>query len=102
MGALLKTGQRVALKFEGNGPLKKIIVEAESNGLVRGYVAAPHVHLPLKNGKLDVASAMGEAGFPTVTKDLRPKEPYQGEVQLPGPEVKRPSVLRRPAPPYTL
>jgi len=27
MGALLKTGQRVALRFEGNGPLKKILVE---------------------------------------------------------------------------
>ena len=29
-GALLKTGQRVALRFEGNGPLKKIMVEAEA------------------------------------------------------------------------
>jgi molecular chaperone Hsp33 len=82
MGALLKTGQRVALKFEGNGPLKKIIVEAESNGLVRGYVTAPHLHLPPKDGKLDVASALGKAGFLTVTKDLRLKEPYQGMVQL--------------------
>ncbi len=82
MGALLKTGQRVALKFEGNGPLKKIIVEAESNGLVRGYVAEPHVDLPLKAGKLDVASALGKDGFLSVIKDLRMKEPYQGIVKL--------------------
>ncbi len=82
MGALLKTGQRVALKFEGNGPLKKIIVEAESNGLVRGYVAVPHVDLPLKAGKLDVASALGKDGLLTVIKDLRMKEPYQGIVKL--------------------
>jgi molecular chaperone Hsp33 len=82
LGALLKTGQRVALKFEGNGPLKKIIVEAESNGLVRGYVAVPQVDLPSKAGKLDVASALGKAGLLTVTKDLRMKEPYQGIVQL--------------------
>jgi len=82
MGALLKTGQRVALKFEGNGPLKKIVVEGESNGLVRGYVAMPHVDLPLKAGKLDVASALGKDGLLTVAKDLRLKEPYQGIVKL--------------------
>ena len=82
MEALLKTGQRVALKFEGNGPLKKIVVEAESNGLVRGYVAEPHVNLSPKDGKLDVASAIGEVGLLTVIKDLRMKDPYQGIVKL--------------------
>jgi molecular chaperone Hsp33 len=82
MGALLKTGQRVALKFEGNGPLKKIIVEAESNGAVRGYVEVPEVELPPKEGKFDVAGALGRAGFLTVTKDLGLKKPYKGMVQL--------------------
>jgi molecular chaperone Hsp33 len=82
MGALLKTGQRVALKFEGDGPLKKIVVEAESNGLVRGYVGVPEVDLPLKNGKLDVSGALGKTGLLRVAKDLRMKEPYQGLVQL--------------------
>jgi molecular chaperone Hsp33 len=82
MGALLKTRQRVALKFEGNGPLKKIIVEAENNGTVRGFVEVPHVDLPLKGDKLDVAGALGRAGFLTVTKDLGLKEPYSGMVQL--------------------
>jgi len=32
MGALMKPGQRVGLKFEGNGPLKKIIVEQTARG----------------------------------------------------------------------
>jgi molecular chaperone Hsp33 len=82
LGAMLKTGQRLALKFEGNGPLKKIIVEAESNGVVRGYVAAPHVHMVTEQGKLDVAGALGRAGFLTITKDLGMKEPYRGMVQL--------------------
>ncbi len=82
LGALLKTGQRLALKFEGNGPLKKIIVEAESNGAVRGYVAEPQVHMVNDEGKLDVAGALGRAGFLTVTKDLGLKEPYSGMVQL--------------------
>ena len=82
LGALLKTGQRLALKFEGNGPLKKIVVEAESNGAVRGYVGAPQVHMVTEAGKLDVAGALGRAGFLTVSRDLGLKEPYKGMVQL--------------------
>lgn len=82
MGAFLKNKQRVVLKFGGNGPLKKILVEANSAGEVRGYVGVPRVDLPLNNGKLDVAAAIGHAGFLTVTKDLGLKEPYKGMVQL--------------------
>ena len=82
MGALLKTGQRVALKFEGNGPLRKIVVEAESSGEVRGYVAVPDVDLPLKEGRFDVGGALGRQGLLTVVKDLRLKEPYTGVVQF--------------------
>ncbi len=82
MGALLKTGQRVALKFEGNGPLRKILVEADSDGTVRGTVGDHNADLPLRNGKLDVAGVLGRAGFLTVTKDLRLRETYSGTVQL--------------------
>jgi molecular chaperone Hsp33 len=82
LGALLKSGQRLALKFEGSGPLKKVIVEAESNGVVRGYVAVPQVQMVNEQGKLDVCGALGRAGFLTVTKDLGMKEPYRGMVQL--------------------
>ncbi len=43
MGGLLKVRQRVALKWEGNGPLVKTLVEADSNGRVRGYTQKPDV-----------------------------------------------------------
>lgn len=82
MGALLDPGQRVALKFTGNGPLKKIIVEAEGDGTVRGYVEVPRVDLPPKGGKLDVGGAIGREGYLTVTKDLRLRDPYNGIVRL--------------------
>lgn len=82
MGALLKTRERVALMFEGNGPLRKIFIEAESNGAVRGYVRVPDVDLPPKDGKIDVGGALGKAGLLTVTKDLNLKEPYKSVVQL--------------------
>jgi len=82
LGALLDPGQRVALKFAGDGPLKKIVVEAEGDGTVRGYVAEPSVDLPPRDGKLDVGGALGREGFLTVTKDLRVKDPYSGIVKL--------------------
>lgn len=82
MGALLKTGQRVGLRFEGNGPLKKILVEADANGAVRGCVGNPEVNPLREDGKLDVAAAIGNAGLLTVTKDLGLKEPYTGTVLL--------------------
>jgi molecular chaperone Hsp33 len=82
MGALLKTGQRVALRFEGNGPLRKILVEADANGAVRGYAGDPQVNLLRDDGSLDVAAALGHAGLLTVSKDLGLKEPYTGTVLL--------------------
>ncbi|HEU0265929.1 MAG TPA: Hsp33 family molecular chaperone HslO, partial [Geobacterales bacterium] len=82
MGALLKRGQRVSMKFEGNGPLRKIIVEGESDGRVSGFVAVPAVDLPPRNGKYDVGGALGRAGFLTVTKDLGLSSPYTSTVQL--------------------
>jgi molecular chaperone Hsp33 len=87
MGALLKTDQRIALSFEGNGPLKKILVEADANGAVRGYVRVPAVHMEKPDGTFDVAAALGHAGLLTVTKDLRLKEPYKGIVPLATSEI---------------
>jgi len=82
MGALLKRGQRVALKFEGSGPLKKIIVEADHDGSVRGFVAVPDAEVPLQDEKLNVAGALGSEGLLTVAKDVGLKEPYRGIVKL--------------------
>jgi molecular chaperone Hsp33 len=82
MGALLKRGQRVALKFEGSGPLKKIIAEADQDGSVRGFVAVPEAEVPLQDEKLNVAGALGSDGLLTVAKDVGLKEPYRGIVKL--------------------
>jgi molecular chaperone Hsp33 len=82
MGALMKRGQRVALKFQGNGPLKKILVEADNDGTVRGFVGVPEAEVPLMDEKLNVAGALGREGTLTVVKDLGLKEPYRGIVNL--------------------
>ena len=82
MGALLKRGQRIALKFEGNGPLKRIVVEADNEGTARGFVAVPEADVPSKDGKLGVSGLLGNEGTLTVAKDLGLKEPYRGIVKL--------------------
>ncbi len=82
MGALLKRDQRVGIKIEGTGPLKKIIVEADRTGAVRGFVEVPGIDLPPRGGKLDVSGAVGGEGFLTVIRDEGLSEPYQGIVRL--------------------
>lgn len=82
LAALLKDSQSVLLKFEGNGPLKKIITEAGYDGWVRGYVAEPHADVPLKNGFIDVSEGIGKAGFLTVVKDIGNNQKYPGTIQL--------------------
>lgn len=83
LGALLKPSQRTALKFEGNGPMRKMIIEAEWDGAVRGCVGDPGAEAEPRNGKWNVPGVLGRAGFLTVSKDLGlGGEPYHGTVQL--------------------
>jgi len=82
LAALLKDEQSVRLRFEGNGPLGKIITEAGRAGWVRGYVTAPQAEVPLRQGRIDVAAGLGRAGFLTVTKDIGMNHTYEGTVQL--------------------
>ena len=82
LAALLKDEQSVMLRFEGNGPLGKIITEAGRSGWVRGYVAEPKAEVPLRGGKIDVAGGLGRAGFLTVTKDIGMERKYEGTTQL--------------------
>jgi molecular chaperone Hsp33 len=82
MSGLLKVGQRVALKWEGTGPLHKIVVEADSKGRARGYVAQPDVDLPLVRGEHDIPAAIGAAGLLTVVRDLGLIELAESAVHL--------------------
>lgn len=82
LGAMLKVQQRVALKLEGNGPVRKTIVEGDSYGRVRGYVANPDVDLPPRLGAQDTAAALGRSGQLVVVRDLRLKELAESVVPL--------------------
>lgn len=87
LGCLLKGQQRLALLVEGNGPIGRMSVETDAVGRVRGKILNPSTGLPPKDGRFDVAGAIGRAGFLHVWKDLGLKEPYQSMVQLQSSEV---------------
>ena len=81
-GELKEENSKLTLQMKGDGPLKNVLVAANSNGEVKGYVENPLVDLPLKpNGKLDVGTAVGR-GTLCVIKDLCLKEPYIGQVAI--------------------
>ena len=65
----------------GYGPIGAMTVTAEPNGLVKGFVANPEVMLPLKNGHMDIAGAVG-IGVLSVIKDIGLREPYVGDTIL--------------------
>ncbi len=83
MGLLLKnSGDKLTVIFKGEGPAKQILATANAGGSVKGYIANPHVELPLnERGKLDVGGALG-VGELTVITDLGLKEPYVGTIAL--------------------
>jgi molecular chaperone Hsp33 len=82
MGALLKVGQRLAMKVEGDGPLGKIMVEADAYGRLRGYVGDKTLNLPLIAGEHNVVGAVGQFGFLTLVRDLKLKEMVDSVVPL--------------------
>ena len=81
-GALLKVGQRVALKFEGDGPVGKAMAEADAYGRIRGYLLNPAVDLPLVEGKADIVEALGVLGSLSVVKDVKLDKMPEGVVAL--------------------
>ncbi len=88
MGALLKQDQRIAMKFEGNGPLLKMIIEADSDGAIRATAGNPSAEVEPVDGKWNVPGLLGRAGFLTVSKDLGfGGTPYSGMVQLCSSEI---------------
>lgn len=88
MGAMLKGKEKLTIQVNGGGPLGKIIVDANGQGEVRGYVDHPHTHIPLnEDNKLDVGRAVGKEGSVFVTKDLGMREPYQGSSQIVSGEI---------------
>lgn len=82
MGSMIKGGEEISLIIEGDGPLGRIITEANQEGTVRGYVNNPQLPLLLnQEGKLDVAGAIGRGQLRVIKKKLL-RESYESSVPL--------------------
>jgi len=87
MGLLMKGNERITIQVKGDGPLGAIIVDANSEGQVRGYVENPFVDLALNaKGKLDVGGGVGQ-GLLYVIRDQGLKDYYRGSSELQSGEI---------------
>lgn len=88
MGAMLKGEDKLTVKIEGNGPIGPMIIDANANGEVRGFVTNPQVHFDLNDvGKLDVRRAVGTEGALTVVKDLGLRDMFSGQTPIVSGEI---------------
>jgi len=82
-----KTPQRLVLEIRGDGPLGKVMTEAEPNGNLRGLVGEPRVDVPAyANGKLAVGKAVGR-GILQVLREYDGGGRYHSQVQLVSGEI---------------
>ena len=79
MGASLKGNDMLSLITDTDGPVNNMVVTADANGHIKGYLSNPQADLPLKPivNQPDVANLIGK-GSMRVIKDMGLKEPYVG------------------------
>jgi len=78
----IKASRRLTLTITGDGPLGKVIAEADPEGNVRGLVGNPRVDLaPGADGKLKVGAAIG-SGTLKVRRELADGGTYESQVAL--------------------
>lgn len=82
MGSMLKLEDTITLKIEGDGPIGKILVDADAHGNIRGYCDNPHCHFEYNDFRLNAKQTVGTTGFISVIKDLKLKEPFIGSVPI--------------------
>lgn len=87
LGATMKDEERLSIELVGDGPLRRVMVSTTGNGEVRGYVSRPETHLPPRNGKLDVAGAIGDGLLCVMRTQPWNKEPYRSVMKLVSGEI---------------
>ena len=88
MGAMLKGEDKLTVKIEGNGPIGPLVIDANAEGEVRGFVTNPQIHFDLNDvGKLDVRRAVGTEGALTVVKDLGLRDMFSGQTPIVSGEI---------------
>ena len=72
----------LTIQIDGDGPMQGLVVTADNQGRVKGYVKKTDVILPPnEQGHLNVGGAIGR-GTLTVIRDMNLKDPYIGQIPL--------------------
>ncbi len=88
LGGTVKQRERISLRFEGNGPIERIIAESDAEGNIHGSAINLDVGFDEdRDIHEQIRTSIGTAGVLTVTKDLGLKQPYSGSVHLVSGEV---------------
>ena len=81
LGALQKDRTRVNLSLEVDGPISGLLVDADTDGNVRGRVRQPDVHFP-GDPSIGPRAALGGSGTLSVLRDRGAGEFYRGSVEF--------------------
>jgi molecular chaperone Hsp33 len=87
LGSLLRDDETISLQFVSKGRLRGILVDANAQGEVRGFVYHPRTHLPARNGKLDVGGAVGSGTFVVMRSQPWSKTPYRSVLPIVSGEI---------------
>ena len=82
MGASLKGEDLLTIKTETDGPLNSILVTADANGTVKGYLSDPNADLPLKDNRTTNVSGLIGKGSIRIIRDMGLREPYIGVSEI--------------------
>jgi molecular chaperone Hsp33 len=82
LGSLQKDRTRINLQLSCDGPLVGLLVDADAEGNVRGYVRAPAVHFA-GDPEQGVRASLGGRGFLSVLRErIDGGPPYRSSVEL--------------------
>lgn len=82
--SVLEAGQTMTIRIDGKGPAGLILVDANANGDVKGFIQNPQVELPTNDAnEVNVGKVVGKDGFMQVIKNLGSDlHPYTSNVHL--------------------
>ncbi len=86
---LQKSGAKVNLQLECDGPLRGLFAEGDAEGTVRGYVKNPLCDLEGEPGRYRWRPAFGNGGYLSVLRDAGKGEYQRSAVELEAFEVAR-------------
>lgn len=84
MASMLKEEDHsIIVQLNGGGPIGTCMVQAYGNGQVKGFVGDNEIYLKYnESNKLAVGLAVGNQGYLQVTKDMKMKDKFTGQVAL--------------------